>query len=188
MKINIVVLTLLSLMPVWSATAAEDAAQTKPRVEIQKVQDGGTLKGLLDQVWARLRTYGPNTSAYDSRANSATLVAGVRGAEATSSALKPYWKGDKTKDPAYAQEVEAYTKAQGLADVGDLKQAAVALDGFIKSYPASTLKPNAIFAAGLVYAGMGDKAKSSAMLQSFVKDYPDHPLVADAGKLLEEIR
>ena len=187
MKINIVVLTLLGLMPAWS-TAAEDTAKTKPRVEIQKVEDGGTLKGLLDQVWARLRTYGPNTSAYDSRASTTTLVAGVRGTEATSSALKPYWKGDKTKDPVYAQEVDAYTKAQGLADTGDLKQAAAALDGFIKTYPASTLKPNAVFAAGLVYAGLGDKAKSSVMLQTFVKDYPDHPLVADAGKLMEEIR
>lgn len=187
MKTKIIVLTLMGLAPLW-ATAAEDTAKTKPRVEIQKVEDGGTLKGLLDQVWARLRTYGPNTSAHDTRASNATLVAGVRGAEATSSALKPYWKGDKTKDPIYAQEVDAYTKAQEWADAGDLKQAAVALDGFIKTYPASTLKPNAIFAAGLVYAGMGDKARSSTMLQAFVKDYPDHPLVVDAGRLMAEIR
>ena len=186
MKTTIVVLSLIGLLPLGTS-AAEDA-KTKPRVEIQKVEDGGALKGLLDQVWARLRTYGPNTSAYNPQVNSATLVAGVRGTEATSSALKPYWKGDKTKDPVYAQEVSAYNKAQGLADAGDLKQAAAALDGFIKTYPASTLKPNAVFAAGLVYVGMGDKAKSSVMLQTFVKDYPDHPLVADAGKLMDEIR
>ena len=186
MKTIIAVLSLMSLGPV--CIAADDATKTKPRVEIQKVEDGGTLKGLLDQVWARLRTYGPSASAYDPRTSSTTLVAGVRGAETTSSTLKPYWKGDKTKDPAYAQEVAAYGQAQGLADAGDLKQAAVALDGFIKTYPASTLKPNAVFATGLVYAGLGDKARSSAMLQTFVKDYPDHPLVADAGKLMDEIR
>ena len=187
MKRTIIVLSLIALVPMW-ATAAEDAANTKPRVEIQKVESSSSLKGLLDQVWARLRAYGPNTSAYNARVTNATLVAGVRGAEATSSALKPYWKGDKTQDPTYVHEVDAYGKAQGLADAGDLKQAAMALDGFIKTYPTSTLKPNAVFAAGLVYAGMGDKIKSSAMLQAFVKDYPDHPLVADAGKLMSEMR
>ena len=186
MKTTIVVLSLIGLLPLGTS-AAEDA-KIKPRVEIQKVEDGGTLKGLLDQVWARLRTYGPNTSAYNPQANSATLVAGVRGTEATSSALKPYWKGDKTKDPAYAQEVGAYSKAQALADAGDLKQAAAALDGFIKTYPVSTLKPNAVFAAGLVYVGMGDKAKGTVFLQAFIRDYPDHPLAVDAGRLMGEMQ
>ena len=71
--------------------------------------------------------------------------------------------------------------------MGDLKQAAAALDGFIKTYPASTLKPNAVFAAGLVYAGMGDKIKGIAFFQAFAKDYPDHPLAADASQLLGEL-
>ena len=96
--------------------------------------------------------------------------------------------GDQMDEEERGIQARLYGQAQGLADTGDLKQAAVALDGFIKTYPASTLKPNAVFAAGLAYAGMGDKAKSSSLMQTFVKDYPDHPLVADAGKLMDALR
>jgi TolA-binding protein len=187
MKIVIVLIALCTVPAVTLAVG--DAPGTKPpQVEVQKVEDGGSLKGLLDQVWARLRTYGPSISANDRREKNATLVAGVRGTEATSSALNPYWKGDKTKDSVYVEEVNTYIKAQGFADTGDLKQAVSAFDSFLKSYPASNLKPNAVFALGLAYAGLGDKAKGAAFLQEFVKDYPDHPLAADAGRLIGEIR
>jgi len=168
------------------AVAATDVAAAKPRVEIQKAEDGGGLKSLLDQVWARLRSYGP-TASNDHPERNATLVAGVRGAEVTSSALKPYWKGDKSNDPAFLEEVGAYNKAQGLADAGDLKGASAAFDGFLKTYPASTLKPNAVFALGLAYAGLGDKAKGLSFLKTFVKDYPTHPLAGDAGRLIERM-
>ena len=181
-----IALSLLLLFPVCVSAAGEGAKQTT-RVEVRKAGDAGSLRGMLDQVWARLRSYGPTASARDV-AGQGTLVAGVRGAETTTSTLTPYWKGDKSQDPAYREEVGAYTRAQALADAGDLKQAATAFDAFLKTYPASSLKPNVQFAMGLSYAGMGDKTKGSAYLQSFVKDYPSHPLAADASRVLGELQ
>lgn len=36
----------------------------------------------------------------------------IRGAETTTSLIKPYWKGDKTGDPEYVAELTRYTRAQ----------------------------------------------------------------------------
>lgn len=177
----IAILILPLLLPVLT-TAAEPA---KPTVEVKRVEDGG-FKGLLDQMWAKLRRYGPDSRNRGEKA--VTVVAGIRGAESTSSNLNPYWKGDKTNDPAYVEELKAFNQAQGFAEGGDLKQAASAFDAFLAAHPDSSLKPNAQFALGLAYAGMAEKVKGVPVLQSFVKTYPKHPLAEDAGRVLVELQ
>lgn len=173
--------TALLLLPL-PAIAAEPA---KPTVEVKKLEDGG-LKGLLDQMWAKLRRYGPDSRNRGEK--TVTVVAGIRGAESTASSLNPYWKGDKTNDPAYIEELKAFNQAQGFAEGGDLKQAVTAFDAFLASHPDSSLKPNAQFALGLAYAGMAEKTKGVPVLQGFVKTYPKHPLAEDAGRVLAELQ
>jgi len=169
------------------AGAAEESNKPKAKVEVKKVEEQSSFKSLLDQTWAKLRRYGP-PSARDDASRQVTLVAGVRGAESTTSTLKPYWKGDKTNDPAYLNEVNAFNKAQAFANSGDFKQAATAFDGFLTGYPDSSLKPNAQFALGLAYAGVADKARGVSALQTFVQGHPKHPLASDANRVIAELQ
>jgi TolA-binding protein len=151
---------------------------------VQKAESDSGFKRVLDEMWARLRTYGPRASTGDARSG-VTVIAGVRGAESTGTQLKPYWKGDRTDDPTYVQEVSAYHQAQAHADAGSADKAAAAFEEFLKAYPKSAFKPSAQFALALAYGAAGDKLKGRAAVDSFLHDYPAHPLVADAKRLSE---
>src|SRR6266566_1072705 len=175
MKPTIIILLALTWALPFAAVAADNPKITdKPTgVVVQKVESDSTLKRMFDEVWAKLRGYGPKLSTSDAR-TSVTAVAGVRGAESTNSQIKPYWKGDRTDDPAYVQEVNAYNAAQTLADNGAADKAAAAFEEFLKTYPKSVFKPSAQFALGLAYGAAGQAAKGKAALDGFVRDYPTH--------------
>lgn len=180
---------LITTLPAVAAEPTRPADKSKPTtgVVVQKVESESTLKRLFEETWAKLRSYGPKLSTSDAR-TSTTVVAGVRGTESTGTQLKPYWKGDRTNDPAYVQEANAYNQAQALADAGDNGKAAAAFEEFLKNYPKSAFKPNARFALGLAYGAGGDKAKGRSALDGFIKDYPAHPLVADAKRINDALK
>jgi TolA-binding protein len=98
-----------------------------------------TIKELLGELWARLRAATPHSA----QAPTSTLTAGLRGAEATETELKLYWKGDREQDPKYLAERKALQDAEDLADAGKFADAAKAFDAFSETYPRSTLGPNA---------------------------------------------
>lgn len=179
---------LASLLCIPAALAAEppraDARSPATRVEVQKAEERGALQNMLDEMWSRLRQYGPKLGAKDTEKG--TLVAGVRGAEATTSSLEPYWKGDKTKDATFVAEVGAFNAAQALAERGDYKAATEAFDKFLKDYPASSLKPNAEFGLALAVSG-SDRAKGIAQLKAFADRHRAHPLAADAQGLVTQL-
>jgi TolA-binding protein len=177
-------LLLASLLFVPVALAADKATREAPRVEIQKAEERSGLQSLLDEMWSRLRQYGPKLSVKETEKT--TVVAGVRGAESTASTLTPYWKGDKTKDPAYVAEVNAFNGAQTLAERDDYPAAATAFEKFLKDYPASTLKPNAEFGLALAVSG-SDRAKGVAQLKAFAEQHHAHPLAADAQRVASQI-
>jgi TolA-binding protein len=153
---------------------------------IVKTEEKSVFKGLLYKVWGRLRALNPQM---DNRNRSRTAVtAGIRGAETTDSLINPYWMDDKTEDPDYIKELTAYTKAQQLAENGDLQSAVKALSAFIEDHGDSDLKPNAQFALGISYGGLGQKKPSVDALQAFVNDNPKHPLVADAKQVIAELK
>jgi len=183
-----VAMLLVSLLFVPVALAAEplktEAPRTTTRVEVQKAEERSSLQSLLDEMWSRLRQYGPKLSAKET--GTTTVVAGVRGAESTASALTPYWKGDKTKDPAYVAEVNAFNGAQTLAERGDYPAAATAFEKFLKDYPASSLKPNAEFGQALAVSGT-NRVKGLVQLKGFVEQNRTHPLAADAQRVISQI-
>jgi len=144
------------------------------------------LKQLIDEIWAKLRGHVPRTSAR-AEDNQRTQIAGVRGAETTTSTLKPYWKDDKTTDPVYAKEVQSLNQAMKLADAGKLTTAAKAFDGFLKRYPESRLKSTAQFGLGLAYAELGQKDRGLAALRAFKTENPKHPLTPDATRVIQTL-
>jgi len=136
-------------------------------------------------VWGKLRALSPRMAK---RNHSRSVTAGVRGAETTDSLMNPYWKGDKTDDPAYAKELTEFHKANQLAENGDLPAAVKAFSSFIDGHGDSDLKANAQFAMGISYGGMGQVKSSVNTLRSFVKENPTHPMVADAKQVIAELQ
>lgn len=183
MKKIIVVLLSMACLPGLSV-AAEQLAK-EPAMVVQQEQQS-VFKGLLYQVWGKLRTLSPKAS--NRNQNRAVVTAGVRGAETTDSLINPYWKGDKTDDPDYIKELTEFNSAHQLAENGDLPSAVKALSAFISAYDNSDLKPNAQFALGISYGGMGNAKSGVNTLNAFVKENPNHPMVADAKQVIAELQ
>jgi TolA-binding protein len=145
------------------------------------------MASLLGELWAKLRAVSPRAQTAQATA-APTVTAGVRGAEATESELKPYWRGDRDQDPAYRAERQALVAAQDLADSGRYAEAARAFSAFLESYPTSPFAPNARFGGGLSYAALGDRARATAAFEAFLQQDAQHPLARDAERALSALR
>jgi TolA-binding protein len=183
MKKLICALTMALVVPALSL-AAEQVSDSDQI--IVKTEQKSVFKGLLYKVWGRLRALNPQ--ANNRNRNRTAVTAGIRGAETTDSLISPYWMDDRTDDPDYIKELTEYTKAQQLAEDGNLPAAVKALSAFIENHGDSDLKPNAQFALGISYAGLGQNKAGVDELQLFVSDNPEHPLVADAKQVIAELK
>jgi TolA-binding protein len=143
------------------------------------------MKDLLGSLWAKLRAATPRANPVIA---TTTVTAGLRGAEATESELKPYWKGDREQDPAALAERKALDHAQSLADAGNYAEAARAFDAFVQANPRSPLASNALFGAALARAALGERGQAAGALETFLKQNPQHPLAKDAEQALAALR
>jgi len=160
------------VLTVALAAAAPAAAQTP-----QAATQTAGLKEVLQSLWGKLRALTPRSEP--PAATTATVTAGLRGAEATESELRPYWRGN---------EREAFERAQALADAGNFADAARAFETLVQQYPASPLAPNARFGAALARAALGERSRAVAGFEDFLKRTPQHPLAPDAERALAALR
>ena len=149
-------------------------------------QGDSVLRSVLGELWVRLRAVGPRQPTQF--VTNQTVTAGIRGAEATESELRPYWKGDRERDPAYRAERQELVSAQDLADAGKFAEAAKAFNAFAEAHPRSPLLPEARFGAALSEAALGDKARAASGFENFLKQNPQHPLARDAERALAALR
>jgi TolA-binding protein len=140
-------------------------------------QQTADVKQLLQSLWGRLRALTPRPAP--AAGTTVTVTAGLRGAEATESELRPYWRGD---------ERQGFDNAQALADAGKFAEAAAAFDTFLQAHPRSPLAPNALFGAGLARAALGERSRAAGAFEEFLKREPQHPLAADARQALAALR
>jgi TolA-binding protein len=188
MKTNFLKMTgiiMLLLVVAVPAMAADENSKASASM-VYKNESTSVFKGLLYQVWGRLRSLNPQLETNKTRQRSVATM-GIRGAETTSSIIQPYWKGDKTDDKEYVAELTRYTKAQQYAEDGDLNKAVVELNAFLEEYQDSELKPNAQFALAISQGGLGDASGSKKTLEEFVDDNPGHPLVSDAKQVMSSL-
>jgi len=178
MQAKAVIRVAAAMVLLLAATAAVTADPAPP-------QGDSALKNVLRELWVRLRAVGPRQPT---QVTSHTVTAGIRGAEATESELRPYWKGDREQDPAYRAEQQELKSAQDLADAGNFAEAAKAFGAFADAHPRSPLVPEARFGAALSEAALGDKARATSSFESFLKQNPQHPLARDAERALAALR
>lgn len=182
-----ILFVLMAIMISISMSEAAVAADTDNQgATVIKSEQQSVFKGLLYNVWSRLRALSPKSASHNRPRTAVT--AGIRGAETTTSLIQPYWKDDKTEDPGYITELTKYTEAQQLVENGDLQEAARAFTAFIDEHENSDLRPNAQFALGISYGGLGQTRGAVDALQAFVNDNPKHPLVSDARAVIAQLQ
>ncbi|HEX5056404.1 MAG TPA: tetratricopeptide repeat protein [Gammaproteobacteria bacterium] len=162
------------------------ATESKDSI-VRETSADSAFKGALYQIWSHLRALSPKSSIEEAGRSKIVVTAGIRGAETTDTALKPYWKDDRSNDQQYQQQLASYDTARQLIDKGDMKGAAASLEKFIEQHPGSELAPNAVFAEAMALAGMGDKEASIKQFNRFIKENPKHPLRADAETAIKEL-
>ena len=81
-------------------------------------------------------------------------------------------------DPA--SEARDYEKALNLFKANKIKEAASAFDGFTKTYPDSTLTPNAQYWLGNAYFSLHDCKKSIAAHKIVINKWPQHAKASDS--------
>lgn len=167
------------------ALLAAAPAQAQNSTQFVETESHSVFTGLFKSVWARLRALSPQSQQI-ARAD-VHYTAGIRGAEATDTLLKPYWKDDLTQNPEFQAELESFGQAQAMMDHGNLQQAVKSFDDFLQHYGDSALRPNALFGKSLSLAGLGKKADSLATMRQFVDENPTHPLVDDARKVIDNL-
>jgi TolA-binding protein len=187
MKRNMHKSSLLVLPLLLAAAIPVAAIEQQPNdLIIRQTETHSVFKGLLYSVWNRLREINPQPRS-DAHSN-VIYTAGKRGAGATETLIQPYWKGDLAKDKGYQQQLSQFSEAQRLLDKGELKASVTAFDAFIQQYDGSNLMANALFAKGLGEAGLGHNQVGIAALNSFIESNPNHPLVADAQRVIQQLR
>lgn len=159
--------------------------QAQDSTVVVETNSHSVFKGLFQTVWAHLKTLSP--AQQESATAKTEYSAGIRGAEATDSLLKPYWKGDLTQDQRFQSELEKFSMAQAEMDEGHLDKAVRYFDEFLREYTDSALRPNALFGKSISLAGIGETAQSLAVMQQFIVENPAHPLVGDANKVIANL-
>ena len=180
---NGLILCLLFLL--ISVSQAEDAVDDSKL--ITESSGHKVFKSTLYQIWVRLRALNPKPQAERAGRGQIIVTAGIRGAESTETALKPYWKDDRTTDKLFIEQVENLNAAQVLVDEGKIEEASTALVSFIERYPEGELLPNALFTRGMTLGVAGDTKNGVKTLERFLKEYPEHPLKTDAELVISEL-
>ena len=177
---------LLVMCCVSSLALVSPGASAQQGTTIVETNTHSVFTGLFRSVWARLKSLNP--ASRDSARAQQTYTAGIRGAEATDTLLKPYWKDDLTRDEAFQAELQKFGLAQLKMDQGELEAAVKSFDEFLSEFGGSNLRPNALFGKSISLAGIGQKQESLVAMQQFVDENPNHPLVEDARKVIGELQ
>lgn len=143
----------------------EENARLRGQVETLEYELDSTKKRQQDfyiDLDSRLRKLEPQTAAPEG----GTAPTGGEGV------------AKKAADPA--AESRDYEAALNLFKANKVKDAAVALESFVKTYPDSTLTPNAQYWLGNAHFTLRDCKKSIDAQRVVVAKWPQHPKAPDA--------
>ncbi|WP_127477698.1 tetratricopeptide repeat protein [Sulfurivermis fontis] len=177
----------IMLLAVLTTAIASAETPARPAAGETKTQPESRFKGAVFDALRNLSAMLPKQNGRNADPRQSATM-GIRGAETTTTLITPYWKDDRSEDPAFQAEVQSYGAAQQLLEEGKLKEAEAAFGSFIQAHGNSDLLPNARFGQALALAALGDGKKSKAAMEAFLKDYPQHPLAADAQKVAAELK
>src|SRR2546426_48184 len=108
--------------------------------------------------------------------------------EASQKALEQQAAASADKPPAASSEVEGATPGEAKAyqaaldqfKLGNYPMAVSAMQGFLVTYPGSSLAPNAQYWIGMAYSGQRDYKSAIAAQRKLLAAWPDSPKAPDA--------
>src|SRR6267143_2092638 len=103
----------------------------------------------------------------------------VRQQQAAASADKPPAASSEVEG-ATPGEAKAYQAALDQFKLGNYPMAVSAMQGFLVTYPGSSLAPNAQYWIGMAYSGQRDYKNAIAAQRKLLAAWPDSPKAPDA--------
>ncbi len=142
--------------------------------------------GFFHSLWDKMKKIMPkrNTNANQH----VTAVIGVRGAEATKTALNPHWEQDLASNPSFQSDMQSFDSASGLCEKGDANEGTRELETLLENSSFQSVQSNGLLALAACYDQQGEQKKSVAYLQEFVKKYPKHPMTKDVKQFISSLK
>jgi tol-pal system protein YbgF len=141
----------------------------------------GALRDELAKMRGQLEVLSNRLDDSDNRQKSiyADIDARLRKLEqaAEQAAAKPAAPAAPVVTP---EENRAYQAALDQFKLGNYKLAVSAMEGFLVTYPSSSLAPNAQYWIGMAYSGQRDYKSAIAAQRKLLTSWPDSPKAPDA--------
>ncbi len=158
---------------------AEQSKRAPEKIVVKKSDD------FFSNIWGQLRKIMPRQNN-GVNSSQTTAVMGVRGSEATESALNPYWADDFADDESLWEEMRAYEAAQAKCESGQAAEGIKALDKLLDDTKHKSMKASYTLALGVCQQAAGNSSESKKFLNKFVAEYPDHPMAEDVKRQLSK--
>jgi tol-pal system protein YbgF len=166
-----------------AASAAQDQAADRGAM-IELSQQLEALRNDIARMRGQLEVIGNQVETADARQKQLYLDIDTRlrrleqaREQAASAPEKPAAQAEGEPSPG---EAKAYQAALDQFKLGNYALAVAAMQGFLVTYPSSSLAPNAQYWIGMAYSGQRDYKSAIAAQRKLLTSWPDSPKAPDA--------
>ena len=166
-----------------SAAAADQTASREALIDLSQQLEA--LRGDIAKMRGQLEVIGNQVETADARQKQLYLDIDTRlrrleqaREQAAAAPEKPAAQaGEGEPSPG---EAKAYQAALDQFKLGNYALAVAAMQGFLVTYPSSSLAPNAQYWIGMAYSGQRDYKSAIAAQRKLLTSWPDSPKAPDA--------
>ncbi len=166
-----------------AASAAQDQAADRGAM-IELSQQLEALRNDIARMRGQLEVIGNQAETADARQKQLYLDIDTRlrrleqaREQAAAAPEKPAAQAEAEPSPG---EAKAYQAALDQFKLGNYSLAVAAMQGFLVTYPSSSLAPNAQYWIGMAYSGQRDYKSAIAAQRKLLTSWPDSPKAPDA--------
>ena len=137
--------------------------------------------GFFGKLWDKIQSAAPKPKAVDI---TKTAVMGVRGAETTETAIRPYWDHDLSEDRRFQEELKTFKQASKECQHGKARKGADELTVLADNSPYAIIQANSLLALAACYHQLKKQHLADKRLRLFIKKFPNHPSAKDVKHYL----
>jgi tol-pal system protein YbgF len=165
-----------------AAAATDQAADRGAMIELSQQLEA--LRNDIARMRGQLEVIGNQVETADARQKQLYLDIDTRlrrleqaREQASTAPEKPAAHAEAEPSPG---EAKAYQAALDQFKLGNYALAVAAMQGFLVTYPSSSLAPNAQYWIGMAYSGQRDYKSAIAAQRKLLTSWPDSPKAPDA--------
>jgi len=164
--------------------AAQEAADRSALIELSSQIE--SLRGEIARMRGQLEVIGNQADTADARQKQLYLDIDTRlrkleqaREQQAAAPEKPAAAAQSEAEPS-PSEAKAYQAALDQFKLGNYSLAVAAMQGFMVTYPSSSLAPNAQYWVGMAHSGQRDYKSAIAAQRKLLATWPDSPKAPDA--------